>query len=216
MKNMLTQIKSQKPTRERQRESSRKTDQRGKIFADRECCVRERKKIAKRGSGYEQLEKCETEDGARSLHNAALLLHFPHLQTEVGNSEWQTILVKKYFYHRSCYREVCKKRKTKPVASSNAETVFQELSAVIEEKVILGCEVLRMVYFTKKYLEIGERLFGAEHHLNSPKIQRLKDKIKKFFGSKVGFWFLKYGSEYLFDNIVEKAQLVEVLLRQSY
>ena len=44
-----------------------------------------------------------------------------------------------------------------------------------------------MVDLTKKYLEIGERLFGAEHHVNSPKIQRIKDKIQKFFGSKVGF-----------------------------
>ena len=112
-------------------------------MADHECCVCERKKIAKCGNGHEQLEKCETENGARSLHNAALSLHFTHLQTEVENSEWQTILAKKYFYHRSCYREICNERMTKPVASSNAKTVFQELSAVIEEKIILRWEVCR-------------------------------------------------------------------------
>ena len=115
------------------------------------------------------------------------LFDFPHLQTEVGNSEWQTILAKEYFHHRSCYGEICKNCKTKLVASSNAETVFQELPAVIEEKVFLECEVLRMVDLTKKSLEIAERLFGAKHQISSPKVQRLKDKIQKSFGSKVGF-----------------------------
>lgn len=67
------------------------------------------RKTAKGGSGYiyESLGK-KTENGARSLQDAALSLDFPDFQSEVGSSKWQTILAKEYFYHRSCYREICK------------------------------------------------------------------------------------------------------------
>ena len=172
-----------------------------------------RKKTAKGGSGYESLEKCKTENGARSLHDAALSLDFPHLQSEIGNAEWQMILAKEYYYHMSCYREICKKRVVKPVVSSDAETVFHELAAFIEEKVIVGCDVLRMSSLCKQHSEIAEHLFGKEHQTSSPKLQRLKEKIQKFFGSRVGFWCPKYGSEYVFNNSVEKGQLVEVAVK---
>ena len=82
--------------------------------------------------------KCETENGARSLHDAALSFDFLHLQSEVGNSDWQTILTKDYFYHRSCYREICKERVVTPVISNDAETVFEKLPTFIEEKVVVG------------------------------------------------------------------------------
>ena len=115
----------------------------GRILADHECCVCRKKKTAKGGSGYEPLEKCETENGAQTLQQAALSLDYPHLQAEIGNAGWQSILAKEYFYHRSCYREICRKQVVKPVALSKADQVFHELTALIEE-VIGGCEVLRM------------------------------------------------------------------------
>ena len=62
----------------------------------------------------------------------------------------------------------------------------------------------------RQYSEIAERLLGQEHHVGIPKLQRLKEKIQKCFGSKVGFWRPKYGSNYLYNNSVEKGQLVEV------
>ncbi len=159
--------------------------------------VRE-KNPAKGGSGYESLQKCETENGARSLHNAALSLDFPHLQSEIGNSEWQTILAI---------------MSSKSVVWSNAETIFHDLTASIEEKVIVGCDVFRMSDLSRQYSEIAERLFGKEHQIDLPKLQRLKEKIQKFFGSKVGFWCPKYSSEYVFNNSVEKGQLVEVAVK---
>ena len=42
---------------------------------------------------------------------------------------------------------------------------------------------------------------------------RLKEKIQICFGSKVGFWRPKYGSDYLYNNSVEKRQLVEVAVK---
>ena len=183
----------------------------GKTLADYECCVCGKRKTAKGGSGYEPIEKCQTENGARCLHAAALSLDFPHLHAEVAGSEWQAILAREYFYHRSCYKEISKKRK--PVVSSDAESVFNELIAFIEEKVITGCEVLRMVDLSQIYAEIADRLFGEEHQIGMPKLQRLKEKIKKQLGSKIAFWTPKYGSDYVFNNGIEKGQLVEVAVK---
>ena len=157
-----------------------------KILADYECCVCGRRKTAKGGSGYEPLEKCETENGARSLHDAALSFDFPHLQSEVGNSEWQTILAKEYSYHRSCYREICKKRVVRPVVSSDADTVFRALTAFIEEKVIVGCEVFRMSDISRQYSEIAERLFGKERQIGFPQNYKgLKKRFKSALAQKL-------------------------------
>ena len=100
-------------------------------------------KTAKGGRGYEQLEKCETQNGARSLHDAALSFHFPQLQTEVGNSEWQTILAKNIFT-------------TDRVIGKSSKKENQWLQAMLKS---FGCKVLRMDDLTKKYLEITECFF---------------------------------------------------------
>ncbi|CAB4021754.1 Hypothetical predicted protein, partial [Paramuricea clavata] len=54
-----------------------------KILADQECCICEKRKTAKCGSGYEALEKCETENGARTLQQAAALHEYSLLQAKV-------------------------------------------------------------------------------------------------------------------------------------
>ena len=66
---------------------------------------------------------------------------------------------------------------------------------------------------SRLFSEITVRLFGEENQINLPITQRLKEKIKKFFGDKLSFWVPKHGSEYLFNNSVEKGQLVEVAVR---
>lgn len=43
----------------------------GKILADYECCICGKKKTAKGSSAYEQLRKCESENGAKALQQAA-------------------------------------------------------------------------------------------------------------------------------------------------
>ena len=140
----------------------------GRILADQECCICEKRKTAKCGSGYEALEKCETENGARTLQQAAELNEYPLLQAKVLGSDWQTILAMEFFYHRSCYRGICKKRTANAVPSNDAEKVFQKLTEVIEEKVILGCEVLRLVDMSTLCSEIKIRLFGGESEITLP------------------------------------------------
>ena len=61
-----------------------------------ECCICEKRKTAKSGSGYETLEKCETENGARTLQKAAASDKYSLLQAKVLGSDWQTILAMEY------------------------------------------------------------------------------------------------------------------------
>ena len=56
-------------------------------------------------------------------------------------------------------------------------------------------------------------MFGKEHKTGLPTTQTLKQKIQKFFNSKVGFWCPKDGSDYVFNNNVEKGQLIEVAVK---
>ena len=173
----------------------------------------EEKKTSRSGSGYEQLEKCVTENGARALQLAPSCEDFPFLQTEVAGIDWQTIVAKEYHYHRSCYRRIVRKREAK-TAEKNEDKIMNEVFKHIEEKVINDCEVLRMTDISKKYSDLVEQSFGDEDRdVIVPKAQNLKEKLQRFFGNKIGFWRPSSGSELLFNDGVEKGQLVEVAVR---
>ena len=61
------------------------------------------------------------------------------------------------------------------------------------------------------YSEIKSRKFGEQG--TTLKVQSLKEKLKRSFGSKIGFWRPHHGSDLIFNNTVEKGQLVEVAMR---
>ena len=138
----------------------------GKILADYDCCICTKRKTAPSGSGYEQLEKCVTENGARTLQQAGLHDEYPFLQSEVGAGvDWQTIIAQEYYYHRFCHKKVVRKPDAKKAAVSATDKVFDE------------------------------------------------ERIQTRYGAKVGFWRPLYGSELLFNDNVDKEQLVEVAVR---
>ena len=171
------------------------------------------KNTSKTGSGYEQLEKCVTENGARSLQHAASSDVFPFLQAEMAGSDWQSIVAREYCYHQSCYKKLVKKRDPKATESSDIDKIFEELSAIIHAKLINDCEVLRMSDVSRLYLETKVRLFGDVLETTLPSTQKLKEKLQKTFGSKIGFWLPSCGSELVFNDVVAKGQLVEVAVR---
>ena len=187
----------------------------GKILADYECCICTKRKTASSGSGYEQLEKCVTENGARTLQQAGLHDEYPFLQSEVGAGvDWQTIIAREYYYHRSCYKKVVRKRDAKKAAVSATDKVFDEVVKHIEEKLINDFEVLRMSDISRLYSEIAEQFSGVISWRDSMiSNQKLKERIQTRFGAKVGFWRPSYGSELLFNDNVDKGQLVEVAVR---
>ena len=77
---------------------------------------------------------------------------------------------------------------------------------------IKSCEVLRMSDISTIYCEIRDRLF-PEGDITIPSVQKLKEKIKKNFCPKLGFWCPSHGSELVYNDSVEKGLLVEVAVR---
>ena len=185
----------------------------GKILADYECCICGKRKTASSGSGYEHLQKCETENGARNLIQAGFSLPTAittRLHAEVAGVDWKTVIAKEVFHHRSCYyRDFTRKAYTnKP---DENDDVFEELSNFVEEKIVKDCYVVSMADLFQTYSEIKSRKFGKQG--TTLKVQSLKDKLKRSFGSKIGFLRPRHGSDLIFNNTVEKGQLVEVAMR---
>ena len=117
------------------------------------------------------------------------------------------MIARQVFYHRSCYRDFTRKAYTnKP---DENDDVFEELSNFVEENI--GCNVVSMADLFQTYSEIKSRKFGEQG--TTLKVQSLKDKLKRSFGSKIGFWRPRHGSDLIFNNTVEKGQLVEVAMR---
>ena len=123
------------------------------------------------------------------------------------------ILAREYLYNRSCYREISRKLEETFLIISEAYKAFHGLTTVLEKKMISGCEVLRMADVSRLYSEVTARLFCKGDQISLPTTQRLKEKIRKFFGIKHGFGVPKHASEHdLFNNSVEKWLLVEVAI----
>lgn len=171
-------------------------------------------KTASSGSGYEQVDKCVTENGALTLQKAGLDGEYSFLQSRVGaRVDCQTIIAREYYYHRSCYRKVVRKRAAKKATGSATDKVFNEVVKHIEEKLVNDFEVLRMSDISRLYSEIAKQFSGKEDQASVLSNQKLKERIQTRFGAKVGFWRPSYGSELPYNDNVDKGQLVEVAVR---
>lgn len=89
------------------------------------------------------MQKCVTENGAETLQQAENDDEYPSLRAEVAGADWQTIIAREYYYHKSCYKKLAKKRAPKKttmvddvvVDNVDADRVFQEVTRHIAEKV---------------------------------------------------------------------------------
>ena len=109
---------------------------------------------------------------------------------EVGTADWQTVLAREVFYHRTCYRDATRTLYVKQ--GDENDEIFQELSTFVEEQVISECQVVLMTDLLQKYTEIQTSKFGRIH--GTFKIQSLKEKLTRRFGSQIGFWRPTKGS----------------------
>ena len=107
------------------RTSSRRRDGTSSILANTECCICSKRKTKKGGSGYEKLEKYLTEVAAKILQKFALVKESPaQLMMDVIGLEWEKIVAKELYYHRTCYRDYTRPEKTK-----DDSTMLVELDA---------------------------------------------------------------------------------------
>eukprot|EP00794_Sanderia_malayensis_P021367 gene21367-23447_t len=145
-KKSLAILKRQEKTKNQQnvkRLPSRKKFRLGKVLADKECCICGKRKTKKTGSGWEVLEKCETESGAQSLQKAALERNDnPHLMAEMSGIDVQVIVAKEFYYHRSCKRDYTRVETRRKKALD--KTPFEGLVEYIQTQVISGGKVKSM------------------------------------------------------------------------
>ena len=156
----------------------------GKLLADKECCICRKKKTKKTGSGWERLEKCETESGAQSLKNAALQRKDnQHLMAEVSGVDIQVIVAKEFYYHRSCKRDYTrvKNRRNKTLDRVPLEKVVE----YIERHVISGGKVKNMT----EILELYQSFNGEQ----TPHMKTLISWLKNILRIRLTFGVLALG-----------------------
>ena len=120
------------------------------------------KKAALTGSGYERLDKCVTENSARTLQRAAASEKFPCIPAEINFANCETIIAKEYFYHRSCCRKIMIRKKEVDQSKNIADIAYSKLLREVKENMINNCEVLRMPDISRLYCEIVEELTDGE------------------------------------------------------
>ena len=176
--------------------------------------------LLRKSYGHEPLIKCVTKNCAKTLQQEGRYDDYPSLRAEVAGVEWQTIVAREYYYHKSCYKKLAKKQAKRTLALDNADAdkadkdqFFSEVIRYITEKVIDGCEVVRVSDISKKYFEIADQFPGDKDSLVLMTAQKLKEKIQNYFGESVGFWRPSYGSELMFNDNIEKGKLVEMTVR---
>ena len=151
-------------------------------MADHECCICGTKKAARSGSGYEPLKKCITENGAETLmQQAEKDDEYPSLRAEVAGVDWQTIIAREYYYHKSCYKKPAKKRVPKrTVVVDNADADNANFIAVIGKR--FGDAGLRAIIVESCLLGESsvDQMFRGKHYNNAMRILKyLYDAMKK-------------------------------------
>jgi hypothetical protein len=157
----------------------------GKILADYICCVCKKRKTAKGNSGYEKLQKCTTENGAKAFQQAAAMSPSKLVSSEIAGCDWQTILARELYYHRSWYTDLTRKRNTPK--DNCSEKAFQDVKQFIEEKVLNKCEVLRLADLAQLYVESKSTHSKIDCQLCASTAQKLKKESKKHLARMFNF-----------------------------
>ena len=126
---------------------------------------------------------CNTQAAAETLiQGAAEHDENPRLQATVGGSDWSTILVKKLYYHGSCYLDLVRPNrengKNMPIDNCNKEKSLAE----IEKRVLQNYEVLPATELTDIFCKISENY----EHLQTRKT--LVNLVCKNFQSCILSW----------------------------
>ena len=156
----------------------------GPVLAKRECCICQKNKTRKCGSGFEKLVKCVTTDAATALQFACSNKReeCKHLFTELAGLEVPVIVAKEFHYHESCR---CLLLKKLPVQNATKGTAFMKLKEYVQSNIIENGQIIKMnnsINIYKTFLaQCNEKEIGL-------KAQNLKFRLQNHFGEKLSFW----------------------------
>ena len=176
------------------------------MLADLECCICYKKKPKQRG-GYENIIKCSTKQAAETLQRTALSTNSnPRLRAHLSGFDWTSIVPQEIHYHRTCYRSFTrpKKENSNTQTSKIPQTVIDYVQSSVLDK--------RELVTTDRLFAIYEEALGKDE--NKMNKRTLKDKILQHFSGKVSFWSPKYGDAFLFNEAIEKGEIIEILFKK--
>ncbi|KAL9951848.1 hypothetical protein ACROYT_G044583 [Oculina patagonica] len=184
------------------------------------CIICQDEKVdSKNRRRKESLTMCQTRTAGESLLNAAKIRGDQRIVLELHDRDLIAIEV---CYHRSCYRKYtnvkiseASKEESDEIENEIFEEAFQELKNELENKLFKEFEVVKMSSLRDRYVELlsCRGIFRPEY-----RTEKLKGRLIKSFGEKVGFWHPRHRSEteLLYYDEVPKGQVVECGYQRSF
>ena len=167
----------------------------------------------------EKLTTCQTLTAGESLVNAAKIRGDQRLLVALDG---QDLIAIEVCYHRSCFRRYTNVKISEESRDQTDEDetqiyddAFQELKNEVEIQLFQSLDVLTMSSLRAKYVELLSR-----RGVNNPgyRSEKLKARLKRSFGGKVGFWHPRHRSEaeLIYYDEVPKGQVVESGYHRSF
>ena len=168
------------------------------------------KKEDSKSGGYDDVIKCETNEGAETLlkfsrttDDAYVTAQFSGLETK------EDVRVKEFHYHRSCYRDlsrvVTRQKSLNEIETSQQEAdeqksrdqetrdeCFQHVIEFLKDHVVKNGQVVRLNQLASLHSEmLVER--GIRDQVSTNASSRTKSKLQDYFRSEVDFFQKKSG-----------------------
>ena len=161
-----------------------------------------------KGGGYEPITKCTTRQAAETLQRCALATNSnPNLRAYMSGLNWDSIVPQEIHYHRSCYRDFTRPKVEASKPPENEESLLAVInyvqSTVLNERGLVTLNRLVEVYESALPRE------GKKLHKRT-----LTDKVIAHFCGKVSMWSPKYGEAFLFNEEIEKGEIIEILFKK--
>ena len=156
-----------------------------------------RKKKWKR-TNYEKLTRCLTETAAETIKKSAIERDDnTQLLANISGKDWQSIVAFELQYHHSCYLNYTKRSRSFDAAVGYWDILFKH----VDNHVLQNSEVLTLVDLANLMKDGGK----------DPDVRTISDALKNNFGENIGFWKPSKGSSFIFNNRIEKGNLIEIL-----
>ncbi|XP_066929542.1 uncharacterized protein [Clytia hemisphaerica] len=161
-----------------------------------------------KGGGYEPVTKCTTRQAAETLQRYALACDSnPNLRAYMSGLNWNSIVPQEIHYHRTCYQSFTRPIVEAPKSPENEESLLAVInyvqSTVLDERELVTLDRLVEVY------ENALPRKGKKLHKRT-----LTDKVIAHFCGKVSMWSPKYGEAFLFNEEIEKGEIIEILFKK--
>ena len=184
-------------------------------------CNNQNKTDKKSTARYENLSQCETFEAGNILLESARVRKDERIIVSLQDQE--DCISIEVCYHQSCYRNYTNRKSPEILQRKSAENTntnytspndfaAQQIIDYVQEMVIDGYEIIRMLELKDMFIKF---LKEKEVTNDDYRSYKLKSRLQKHFGDKLGFWHRRYRaeSEIIFSDAILKDMAVEQNLK---